>query len=203
MRPSDKKTVQIPKGDIKPEDMEFMQEHGYCPCCYRHAEAKWIQLNPGLINTLQKIYGAIVLKGENDIHLGKDTEGTEFELTYGQRSSITMLRFHGLVFKIRNDQKKQVPGHWGISSRGASFLRGDISIPLKVRTFDNQVKDHSPEKVSFREVMKSNPKDLPIVDFIHYEIATPTELTERAQQATMFDLPPAISTSRRDYRGAH
>lgn len=137
------------------------------------------------------------------IHLGKDTEDTEFELTYGQRSSITMLRHHGLVFKIRNAQKKQVPGHWGITKRGAGFLRGGLKVPLKVRTFDNRVTDHSPEMIDFRGVMRSDPKGLPIVDFLEYEIATPTELTQRAEQATMFDLPPATSTSRREYRGAH
>lgn len=201
-----KKTVEIPKNKIKEEDMEFIQEHGYCPCCYRHAEAKWLTLNPSLIGTLQKIYGAIVLKGENDIHLGKDTEDTEFELTYGQRSSITMLRHHGLVFKIRNAQKKQVPGHWGITKRGAGFLRGGLKVPLKVRTFDNRVTDHSPEMIDFRGVMRSDPKGLPIVDFLEYEIATPTELTQRAEQATMFDLPPATAQQHqpnRGYRGAH
>lgn len=198
-----KKTIDIPKGNIPPDVMDWMQEHGYCPTCFRHVQAKWLTLNPSLIHTLQKIYGAIVLKGENDIHLGEDTEGTDFELSYGQRSSITMLRHHGLVFKIRNAQKKQVPGHWGISRRGAGFLKGGLLIPLKVRTFDNEVKEHSPEMVDFKAVMRSNPKDLPIVDFLEYEVATPTELTKRAEQATMFDLPPATSKDKHDHRGAH
>ena len=194
------------KGQISPEVMDHIEEHGHCPSCFRDARAYWFTLNANLVKILQNIYGAIVLKGENDIHLDKDTEGTQFELKYSQRSNVTILRFHGLVAKVRDENGKHIAGHWLITRRGASFLKGDISIPQKVRTFDNRVTDHSPEKVSFRDVMKMAPQNFPIVDFIDYEIATPTELTARAEQATMFDMPAAVpqkhQPSRAD-RGSH
>lgn len=193
------------KPTINPEIMDFITEHGHCPSCFRDARAYTFTLNANLVKILQKIYGAIVLKGENDIHLDKDTEGTDFELKYSQRSNVTILRFHGLVAKVRDENGKQTAGHWLITRRGASFLKGNISIPVKVRTFDNHVTDHSPEMVSFRDVMKEAPQNLPIVDFIDYEIANETELTKRAEQATMFDMPAAIP-KQKDHRsrsGAH
>ena len=193
------------KQPISVETMEYIEEHGHCPSCFRDARAYWFTLNANLVKILQNIYGAIVLKGQNDIHLDKDTEGTEFELRYSQRSNVSILRFHGLVAKVRDENGKHIAGHWLITRRGASFLKGDISIPVKVRTFDNHVTDHSPEMVSFRDVMKEAPQNLPIVDFIDYEIANETELTKRAEQATMFDLPAAVPQHQpsRPGRGAH
>lgn len=193
------------KQTISPEIMDYITEHGHCPSCYRDARAYTFTLNATLIKILQNIYGAIVLKGQNDIHLDKDTEGTPFELKYSQRSNVTILRFHGLVAKVRDETGKQTAGHWLITRRGASFLKGNISVPAQVRTFDNEVKWHSPDFVSFRDVMKMAPQNLPIVDFIDYEIANETELTKRAEQATMFDLPAAIP-KQKDHRsrsGAH
>ncbi len=193
------------KQPISPEIMDYITEHGHCPSCYRDARAYTFTLNANLVKILQNIYGAIVLKGENDIHLDKDTEGTPFELRYSQRSNVTILRFHGLVAKVRDENGKQRAGHWLITRRGASFLKGNISIPVQVRTFDNEVKWHSPDMVSFRDVMKEAPQNLPIVDFIDYEIANETELTKRAEQATMFDLPASIPTQKdhRSRSGAH
>ena len=93
------------KQQISPEIMDFIEEHGHCPSCFRQARAYWFTLNPNHVKILQKIYGAIVLKGQNDIHLDKDTEGTEFEMVYSQRSNVSILRFHGLVAKVRDDKR--------------------------------------------------------------------------------------------------
>lgn len=61
--------------------------------------------------------------------------------------NFTKLRFHALVAK-----KDGKPGFWLITSRGGSFLRGEIAVPLKVKTFRNKVLDHSKELIHINEL---------------------------------------------------
>ena len=56
-------------------------------------------------------------------------------------------RFHALVAKV--DGK---PGFWLITSRGGQFLRGEIAIPERVKTFRNKVLEHSTELIHINEL---------------------------------------------------
>lgn len=188
------------KKQIEPEVIEYMEQHGHCPSCLRKGQPYWVTMNPNMVKILQKIYGAIVAKGVNNIHVDHDTDGTEWEMPYSQRSNVTILRFHGLVAKYRDEAGKHKAGHWLITTRGAAFLKGNISIPKRVKIFDNEVRDHSEEMVDFKDVMKINPT-LAMVDFIEYEMPTETDLTkpnhnkpiepvfDSAGQAMLLDIP--------------
>ena len=52
------------------------------------------------------------------------------------------LRFHGLVAHADENKKS---GYWLLTSRAGKFLRGEITIPKKVKTFRNRVIEHSEE----------------------------------------------------------
>lgn len=178
--------------EIEQEVLDYFEEHHHCPACKRQARVYTFTLNKNMVHILQKIYGAICLKGKNDIHLDHDTEHTEFEMPYSQRSNVSILRFHGLVAKVKENGKHKA-GHWLITKRGAGFLRGEIAVPKKTKTLFNRVleRDDDVEMVTFKDVMGRTP-DAPVVDFIDYEFANETQLTKFAgDQGMLLDVPRA------------
>jgi hypothetical protein len=97
----------------------------------------WHTLNPGLVSVLVKCIQFVHEHNKNEFHLQRD-----LHLSVNEFCNLTKLRFHALVAKV--DGK---PGFWLITSRGGQFLRGEISIPTRVKTFRNRVIDHAPELI--------------------------------------------------------
>jgi hypothetical protein len=108
-----------------------------CPHCGANMKAFWHTLNPGLVSILIKAIQFVHENGKNEFHLQKD-----LHLSVNEFSNFTKLRFHALVAKV--DEK---PGFWLITRRGGQFLRGEIPVPLKVKTFRNRVIEHWPALV--------------------------------------------------------
>jgi len=106
------------------------------------------------MSLLLKIWQGVIEAGQNKINL------KNLDLTYGQRSKITQLRFHALVAKAKNEEGRHILATWLITKRGADFLHGRISIPKYVLTFQNEVIDHAEELISradFRALENFNP----------------------------------------------
>lgn len=135
----------------------------------------WHKMTPILVHALVKFRSAINDKGVNSVHLKKDMDDTRNELTRHERSNWTKLRFHGMVAKVRKEDKTQVRGHWLLTKRGASFLNGLCKTPYEVQTFRNKVVDHSDQMVSVAEVIGSTPY-VETIDDIQYEVFEPKEL---------------------------
>jgi hypothetical protein len=108
-----------------------------CPHCGANMKAFFHTLNAGLVATLIKCIQFVHAHNKNEFHLQSD-----LHLSVNEFSNFTKLRFHGLVAKV--DGKA---GYWLITSRGGAFLRGEIAVPLKVKTFRNKVIDHSKEMI--------------------------------------------------------
>jgi uncharacterized Fe-S radical SAM superfamily protein PflX len=70
------------------------------------------------------------------------------DLSYGERSRITQLRFHALITKAKNEKGKHIAANWLITKRGADFLHGRIAIPEYVITQDNKVIDHASKNIT-------------------------------------------------------
>jgi hypothetical protein len=108
-----------------------------CPYCQANLKKFYHTLTPGIVSVLiaaiQFVHGA----GRNEFHLQND-----LHLSVNQFCNVTKLRFHALIAKV--DGK---PGYWCITKRGGMFLRGEICVPLKVKTFRNRVEDHSAETI--------------------------------------------------------
>src|SRR3990167_9444573 len=113
-----------------------------CEHCGANLKAFWHTLTPGLAAILIKCFKFVRENNKNEFHLQKD-----LHLNVNEFSNFTKLRFHALVAKI--DDK---PGYWLVTKRGGEFLRGEISIPPKVKTFRNRVEGHSTETVTIAEV---------------------------------------------------
>lgn len=113
-----------------------------CPYCGANMKAFYHTLTPGIVSILVKAIQFVHARGTNEFHLQKD-----LHLSVNEFSNYTKLRFHGLVAHVEGK-----PGYWLITSRGGQFLRGETSVPLKVKTFRNRVIDHSPELVHIDEL---------------------------------------------------
>lgn len=114
----------------------------HCPTCGANLKAFWHTLNPGLVSILIKAIQFVHARNKNEFHLQND-----LHLSVNEFSNFTKLRFHGLMAKV--DGK---PGYWLITKRGGQFLRGEITVPLRVQTFRNQVKAHSPGVIHIDEL---------------------------------------------------
>jgi hypothetical protein len=99
-------------------------------------------LTPDLVSVLVKCIEFVHAANKNEFHLQDD-----LHLTVNQFSNFTKLRFHALVAKV--DDK---PGYWLITARGGQFLRGEIAVPLRVKTFRNKVLEHSKELIHILEL---------------------------------------------------
>jgi hypothetical protein len=100
-------------------------------------KAFWHTLNPGLVSVLVKCIEFVHNHDKNEFHLQDD-----LHLTVNEFSNFTKLRFHALVAKVHGK-----PGYWLITARGGQFLRGEIAVPLRVKTFRNKVLEHSTELI--------------------------------------------------------
>lgn len=133
-----------------------MSEVYSCPTCHTKSTAYYQRLSPGIVRALIKFKRAVIDKGENSVHLYKDMDGTDNQLTTSEHMNFSKLRQHGLVAKVKVDGQVQ-RGYWLLTQRGAAFLRGELSVPIKVKTLNNHVIDHDPVHVNIMEVLGSRP----------------------------------------------
>lgn len=116
-----------------------------CEHCGARLKEWWHTLSPGLVRTLIKVVEAVKKSGENDFHLQVNGEMNNNEF-----SNFPKLRVHGLVARVTND-KGIAAAHWLLTSKAGKFLRGEIHIPKKVKTFRGKVVGHSEELTHISE----------------------------------------------------
>lgn len=113
-----------------------------CPHCGCTPPAKYkYHLDDLDVSVLLKMWHSVIESGANRVDVRK------IDLSYGERSRVTQLRFHALITKVLSKDGKQVPATWLITKRGADFLHGRIAVPAFVVTQDNQVIDHAAEHI--------------------------------------------------------
>ena len=145
-------------------------------------------LTPGLVSALSKLLRAVQYYGRNEIHLHKEMKaarGAPFQLTDHEWGNFSKLRFHALAFKVNGK-----PGYWGITRRGGQFLKGEISVPLRVKTFRNRVLDgeqgHSGELVHVAAFRGQVPR---FESPPHFDVEEPQRVQEvSVQQGALADL---------------
>lgn len=114
-----------------------------CPHCGAGMKAFWHRLSPGLVNILIKAIQCVHGKGVNRFHYVND-----LHLTHSEAANLQKLRFHALI--AHADEKHPKSGFWLITARGGQFLRGEIAVPIAVKTFRNHVIDHDTKLVAIR-----------------------------------------------------
>ena len=144
-----------------------------CPHCGANMKQFWHALNSGLVSVLIKCIQFVHSRGKNEFHLQND-----LHMSVNEFSNFTKLRFHALVAKA--DGK---PGYWLITARGGQFLRGEIGVPLRVKTFRNKVIGRSTELIHIDELKGKVPA---FERQFAYEYARPVETTQSIQPKLIY-----------------
>lgn len=114
-----------------------MEEIKICECCGQKIRGRWESLSKGLVRDLIKLYSKVVETQKNEVHLQRD-----LDLTKNQYNNFQKLRYFGLSVKV-----KEKPGYWLLTRRGADFLTKGEKISKKVYVSNNQITEHSVEKI--------------------------------------------------------
>ncbi len=110
-----------------------------CPHCGAAMKEWHHTLSVGLVICLIKAIKFVKNRNINKFHL------RDLELTQNEYNNFQKLRFHGLIAHADKDNIKS--GYWLITTRGGQFLRGEVSVPKRVKTYRNQVIGHDTELV--------------------------------------------------------
>lgn len=130
-----------------------------CPHCGARQRAYWHSLTPGLVSALVKLLIAVKHYNRNRIHIHQEMKaikGSPFQLTDFEWNNMSALRFHALV--AHADKENRRSGYWLITAKGGQFLRGEISVPKRVKTFRDKVIEHSPDLVHIRNFAGKTPE---------------------------------------------
>lgn len=122
----------------------------YCESCGARCREYYHRITPGLVKTLVKCYVYVSSHGDNLFKMA------DLKLDHSEYGNFNKLRFHALIAKHKEDGEIQ-NREWVITRRGADFLKGQIQIPVRVKTYRNRAVDHSDEYVTITQVMKSDP----------------------------------------------
>ena len=123
----------------------------YCECCGAKLLARWVRLSAGRVEFLAKFRALVIENNKNLINVPKEMSLTEVEYSDYQK-----LRYHGLIAKYKIDGIIQA-GYWILTNRGNLFLNGELIIPEKVKIFKNKIVGYSENRVSVKDVIKTEP----------------------------------------------
>ena len=121
-----------------------------CPLCGASMEKRWCNLSPLLVKILVKAYSIVVASNQNRFRL------TDLDLDPNMYNNFQKLRYHALIAKYKENGEHQ-KAYWLLTRRCGQFLRGELAIPRRVRTFRNHVIEHDPDLVKVRDVIGSEP----------------------------------------------
>jgi hypothetical protein len=137
--------------------LDTLREHahndGKCPCCGAGVNKYWYKLTPGLCDILIIMLKRVRDTDNNHVKL-RDLYDV---LTPYQTTQMSKLRFHGLIAKHRDENKRH--DGWLITKQGGEFLRNEKRIPLRVQVYRNKITEHSPETVSAYDLIGADKKE--------------------------------------------
>lgn len=119
-------------------------------CGQRIPLARKELLNKQMINMLKRAAAHVMITMQNDFMVRDFTTPEEFK----QYNMFSHLRLHGLIFKQRDEDGREIRARWGITRNGWSFLRGEKDLPLYVLVKNNHIVSHADELVGFNQVWR-------------------------------------------------
>lgn len=104
----------------------------------------WHTLTPGLVNILFTAIRHVKTTGVNKFHYLND-----LKLNHSGAANLQKLRFFGLI--AHYDEENHRSGNWLITLNGGRFLRGEIDMPRRVRTYRNRVVGHDEQRITVND----------------------------------------------------
>jgi hypothetical protein len=119
-------------------------------CGQRIPLARKELLNKQMVKMLKRAAGHVMTTMRNDFMVRDFTEPAEFK----QYNWFSHLRLHGLIFKQRTADGKELRGRWGITRNGWAFLRGQKELPAYVLVRNNAIQSRADALVGFNQVWR-------------------------------------------------
>lgn len=135
---------------VIPPAAEPMNQERCDHCGQRIPLARKELLNKQMIKMLKRAAGHVKTTMKNDFMVRDFTEPAEFK----QYNWFSHLRLHGLIFKQRTADGKEIRARWGITRNGWAFLRGEKQLPAYVLVKNNHIVSHADEQVGFSHVWR-------------------------------------------------
>lgn len=108
------------------------------------------KLDKSKVKMLKRAAAHVMETMQNDFMVRDFTEPADFK----RYNFFSHLRLHGLIFKQRTADGKEIRGRWGITKNGWAFLRGDKLLPEYVLVRNNAIEGRADLLVSFGEVWR-------------------------------------------------
>lgn len=128
-----------------------------CECCGQKTIEWKENMTKGLARMLVKLHKSIESHGKNDINIFHQMHD-KFELTHTEKCNWSKLRYHGLVFKVKDEDKNSLQGRWGLTQRGYDFLHNGLAIHKFVWSYNGHISDapdaRSDELVTLKDIVK-------------------------------------------------
>jgi hypothetical protein len=123
-----------------------------CPHCGAQMKEWWHRLNPGMVGLLFASIALVKQKGVNII------EKNEVCKTNSECCNYNKLRYFGLIAYARDADGNRIDGVFVLTRNAGSFLRGEIKMPYRVKTYRNELIGKSEEEVfitAYRKKMQT------------------------------------------------
>lgn len=140
-----------------------------CPCCTQLVKLYERKLNSGMAIFLIRLY-KLTATNLDFVHASKVLEGTK-SLDY------SVLKHWGLIqdSNVQIEHKRK-SGFWSITNKGTSFVRGEITVPMYVKLFSNELKGFSEKQITIRQALGD--------DFEYHELmGTPAVVARQEARA--------------------
>lgn len=136
--------------EVKPPAVEPLKQEVCNHCGQRIPMARKELLNKQMIKMLKRSAAHVMTTMDNNFMVRDFTEPAEFK----QYNWFSHLRLHGLIFKQRTADGKELRGRWGITRNGWAFLRGEKQLPAYVLVRNNSIQSRADELVGFNQVWR-------------------------------------------------
>ena len=113
-----------------------------CPHCGAQMKNWFQRLNPGMVELLFRSIELVKTKGVNII------QKNEVCKTNSECCNYNKLRYFGLIAYARDDNDDRIDGVFVLTRNAGAFLRGEMEMPRRVKTYRNELIEKSQETIS-------------------------------------------------------
>ena len=122
-----------------------------CPACEQRIPlVRREKLSKNKVMMLKRAALHCIDNKVNDFMVRDFTEPEDFK----RYNFFSHLRLHGLIFKQRDADGKEIRGRWGITKNGWQFLAGKKALPAYVDIKNNHIEGRATELVTFSDVWR-------------------------------------------------
>lgn len=124
----------------------------YCEHCGALMKEWWHRLTPGLIDLL---FRSIQLVKQRNVNV---IEKNQICRTVSEACNFNKLRYFGLIAKRRDENDHPIDGEFVLTINAGRFLRGEIEMPVRVKTYRNELKEKDSKTVSVKHFYNKVPE---------------------------------------------